>query len=106
MSELQHLSQGTTVSKKVFGPQAHSAATQLQSEIARLSIAGWIIVCLTTTMAGAYVLIFTDKASYFGSVSDYLVCLLWGLGIPTAAGSLQSGSSTVTTAFNIVRPTS
>jgi hypothetical protein len=101
-----------TKTKGVAGPQgpmsaqSGNSAIELSAEISRLSIAGWTIVCLTTTIAGAYVLIFTDKASYFGSVSDYLVCLLWGLGIPTAAGSVQSGSSTVTTAFNIVRSTS
>jgi hypothetical protein len=77
---------------------------QLRVETGILSVAGWSILALVTTLVGAYVLVWSPGSAGFGTPLDYLLCFAWGIGLATAGQQLsQATTSTVASSFGIVR---
>lgn len=72
-------------------------------EIAKLSSAAWLFMLLATTGAGAYILIFSNAGAGFGTARDFLVCLLWGAGLPTGAQLMQATTGTIATTFGVTK---
>jgi hypothetical protein len=73
---------------------------QLNVQIAQVSVIAWIIVILATTAVGALALVL--KSSSFGSLADFVTCVLWGLGIPVAGQALSSvGMASVQTPLGV-----
>ncbi len=75
----------------------------LQLDVRRLGSSAWLFIAAATTLVGAYVLVFSAAGAGFGTPVDYLVCLLWGFGLPTGSTLAGSTTSTVTTAFNVAK---
>jgi hypothetical protein len=67
------------------------------------SIASWAIVLLASVAVGSYILVFSSNGAGFGTPTDALQCVLWGLGLPYGASLLQSSTSSVSAAFNVQR---
>ena len=65
---------------------------QLDFEIDRLNLVAWSIFALLSVIVGLVVLVLGKPS--FGTAQDYLLCLLWGFGLPGAG----TGLSTLTTA--------
>jgi hypothetical protein len=85
------------------GVSAEQTSTQLTVQIARISVATWIFIAIATIALGYYVLILPNLG--FGLPGDYLLCLLWGLGLPLGAQQLaQSSSSSIATALGVNVP--
>ncbi len=79
------------------------SAEELRVETAILSHVGWLFLIVATTLAGAYVLVFSTSAAGFGTPLDYLLCLAWGIGLPAAGQLTQATTSTVASNFGIVK---
>ena len=60
---------------------------QVEHRIELFSNAGWWIWGIISVTVGCAILIIPNSG--FGSAMDYILCLLWGLGIPTASAKLQ-----------------
>lgn len=74
---------------------------QIQADIRRLNLAGWLFALVGTTLAGAYILVIGPNADGFGTRLDYLQCLLWGFGLPTGAQLMLSTTGTISTSFGV-----
>lgn len=74
---------------------------QIQTDIRRLNLAGWLFALIGTTIAGAYILVIGPNANGFGTRLDYLQCLLWGFGLPTGAQLMLSTTGTISTSFGV-----
>jgi hypothetical protein len=73
---------------------------QIRMEIERISWSVWGVWLFLTCIVGSYLLVFQNLG--FGNASDYVLCLLWGFGLPTAGQQLtQLTSSSATTALGI-----
>ncbi len=77
-----------------------SAAT-LETRIERLSGLGWLFTSLATTLVGAYVLVFGPNATGFGTLLDYLVCAIWGIGLPAGTQLMSATAGSVSTTLNV-----
>jgi hypothetical protein len=87
-----------------LGPAATAASPeQLRVEINRLGLVAWGFIALATALAGAYVLVFSTNALGFGNPVDYLVCLLWGFGLPIGSTLMQSTTASVSATFGVTR---
>ena len=75
---------------------------ELRLRMAHTNLAAWAFLLLVTVLVGGYVLILSNPG--FGTELDLLACLLWGLGLQTGAALASATTSTVSTAFNVVRP--
>lgn len=71
----------------------------LRVDIARLGVLSWLFIFLATTGAGAYILVFSGANAGFGTPLDYLLCLLWGLGLPAGAQLMNATTSTISSTF-------
>src|SRR5207237_584540 len=60
-------------------PAAPKTVEQLTVQVALVSAFMWLFVIVATTLVGTLALVLSNS---FGSASDYLTCLLWGLGLP------------------------
>ena len=105
---LQRLHQALTSANAAFrlpppATQPIPRAQQLQVSVAELSFGAWLLVALATTLAGSYILIFSANGAGFGTPADYLLCLLWGLGLPSASALLNMSTSGISAAFNITK---
>jgi hypothetical protein len=76
---------------------------QIQIEVARLGMAAWAFVAAATSLAGAYILIFSPTAVGFGSPQDFLLCLLWGFGLSAGPQLMQSTTNSISTTFGVAR---
>ena len=74
---------------------------QIQADIRRLNLAGWLFALVGTTLAGAYILVIGPNADGFGTRLDYLQCLLWGFGLPTGAQLMLSTTGTISASFGV-----
>lgn len=82
-----------------------TASEKYRSEVVLLGAVSWGVILVGTILAGTAALILPDKD--FGRINDYVVCLLWGLGVPVAGGQITSlGADAVRTALSVGRPTS
>lgn len=84
----------------IFNAKERSV-TQLEASVTTINLGIWIFVSAVTTILGATTLVFNNPA--FGVGLDYWYCVLWGFGLPTAAGQMVSGSS-VTSALHLSTP--
>jgi len=78
---------------------------QVTAEIRALSGLAWLVFALFATALGTYVLILSNLG--FGTFSDYLICLFWGIGLPISGTTLAqstTGSAATTLGFSIPRP--
>ena len=71
---------------------------QLNLEIARISAVAWVIVLLATTVVGALALVLNNS---FGSLTDFITCFAWGLGVPIGGQALTASMGTVGTSLGI-----
>lgn len=88
--------------KNVTGPAAAGspAPDKYSVEVVLLGAVSWGVILIGTILVGTAALILPDKD--FGRIGDYVVCLLWGLGVPAAGGQLTSPSvDSVRTALKI-----
>lgn len=82
-----------------------SGPRQLQLEVANLNRAMWAVVLLLTTGVGAAMLVLTGPgAAGFGTLEDYVKCVLWGLGLAAGSQLSSASTSTVTAAFAVPKP--
>lgn len=76
---------------------------RLSVEITRISAMSWLFLGLASTALGSFVLVLSNPA--FGAVSDYVLCFLWGVGIPIGGQQLaQATGATVATTLGITSP--
>ncbi|HVT58615.1 MAG TPA: hypothetical protein VHR45_09455 [Thermoanaerobaculia bacterium] len=72
----------------------------LSFQVARLTWMIWLVLFLITVVTG-YAALIQSKAG-FGLARDYLVCFLWGLGLPVASLQLSAlVPSSVSTALHL-----
>jgi hypothetical protein len=64
---------------------------RLQVEITDLNLMVWGIVSFLTALVGLVLLILNNPG--FGSAVDYIYCVFWGFGIPTAVQQLTANSA-------------
>lgn len=77
---------------------------KLQFEIAVLGALSWLFILTVTMLVGALALLLPNKG--FGRWDDFVICLLWGFGLPAAGAQLTSLTTAhVTSAFSVSRPT-
>jgi hypothetical protein len=81
--------QGDAVSDQA--PVVGYSSEKIAFDIAAVNLTGWAIFMVLSTLVGSYVLIMSDPD--FGQFKDFLMCLLWGFGIPAAGAQLSSLSS-------------
>jgi hypothetical protein len=90
------------VSATVPSPKVEARTPELlRIEIALLSITAWVFIAVATTAAGAYVLVFSGAATGFDTAVDYLVCLLWGIGLPAGTQLMQATTQSVASTFGV-----
>jgi hypothetical protein len=63
---------------------------RLRFEIAVLSLATWSVAALLTILVGSYVLVLSHLD--FGRTNDFVMCLFWGLGLPTVGSQLAQAT--------------
>jgi hypothetical protein len=71
---------------------------QLSVQIAQVSALMWLVVVIATTTVGALALVLNNS---FGSSSDYVKCVLWGLGLPIGSQALSATMTSVGTSLGI-----
>jgi len=76
---------------------------QLLLQIAGLGAAGWAFLLLVSTLGGAYILVLGPSGAGFGTLTDFVQCLLWGAGLPAGAQLLQSTTGSIATSFGVTR---
>jgi hypothetical protein len=76
---------------------------QIQIEVARLGVAAWAFIAVATSLAGAYILIFSPAAVGFGNPQDFLLCLLWGFGFSAGPQLMQSTTNSISATFGVAR---
>jgi hypothetical protein len=76
---------------------------ELQAHITRLSAAGWIFLLAVTALAGSYILVFGPGNAGFGTVLDYIKCVLWGLGLPAGTQLMQATTGSIATSWSVPR---
>lgn len=85
---------------------ASGAALEIEKlgyEILLLGALSWGVILVTTMLVGMVALVLPDRG--FGQWQDYVICLLWGLGVPVAGGQLTSlGADSVRTAIKVTQP--
>jgi len=59
---------------------------EIRRGFAELNQLGWAVWALLTILGGFYLFIMDKPA--FGLISDYIVCLFWGVGLPATADKL------------------
>jgi len=64
---------------------------RLQVEISDLNVLVWGVASLLTALVGLVVLILNNPG--FGIPVDYIYCIFWGFGIPTAVQQLTANSA-------------
>jgi hypothetical protein len=74
-------------------PQTGYNLRELTTQLNLANAAGWVLFASLTAIAGIYALIINDPN--FGRPEDFLFCLLWGFGLPTAGQGLSSLSPAV-----------
>jgi hypothetical protein len=75
---------------------------QIGAEIRLLSGASWLIFGTLATVLGTYVLVLSNLG--FGVSTDYLICLLWGFGLPIGGTQLVQatvGSASTALGFSV-----
>lgn len=75
---------------------------QLRLEVAAINLASWAFVLFLTTTVGALALVLTGDGSLgFGTLADYVKCVLWGLGLPAGSQLASATTATVATTFGV-----
>ncbi len=83
-----------------IGGQPERTYEKIEMEIRRISWAVWILMIVLTTAVGSYIIVLSNLG--FGLWTDYLICVFWGVGIPTGTQQLaQSTSSSVASTLGI-----
>ena len=82
-----------------LGPTTSPTPGQLRMEIAKIALLAWSFLAVVTVLLGSYVLVLSNNG--FGSLGDYLLCFLWGVGIPVGA-QMSPATSTTATAGQIL----
>jgi hypothetical protein len=83
--------------------QQSRSSEQVTAEIRAFSGLAWSVFGLFATALGAYVLILSNLG--FGTFSDYLICLFWGIGLPISGTTLaQSTTGSAATALGFSIP--
>lgn len=73
---------------------------ELRFEIRTIGLAVWIAMAILTTLVGTNAVVLSNLG--FGLVTDYLVCLFWGLGLPIGAQQLnQLTTASVSTTLGV-----
>jgi len=84
-------------------PQSSLNTTHIRLEIQSITLLFWAAWGGLSVTAGFIVLILPSAA--FGTIADYLHCLLWGFGLPVAGQGLQTLSqSSVNTQLGVTLP--
>jgi hypothetical protein len=78
-------------------------SVELQAHVTRLSAAGWFFMLAVTALAGSYILIFGPGNAGFGTVPDYIKCVLWGLGLPAGTQLMQATTGSIATSWGVPR---
>jgi hypothetical protein len=69
-------------------------------QIRWLSFGVWAAFACFATLTGAYFVVFSNLG--FGTINDYLLCLLWGVGLPIGGQQLTPiTTNSVTSSFGI-----
>jgi hypothetical protein len=76
---------------------------EIDLTLRKMSVWTWIVVGSVATLVGSYALVLSNAG--FGSLTDYIFCVLWGFGLPAGAQQLgQASIGTVTTALQVTAP--
>lgn len=93
------IDQLTRPGEKIGSPE------QLRIEVAGLNLISWAFLVLVTTLSGSYIMVVAGPNSLgFGTLADYFLCILWGLGLPGGAQALTSTTGSIATTFGITKP--
>jgi hypothetical protein len=79
-------------------PPSPKTYEQLNVQILQISAITWIVVIVATTAVGALALVLNSS---FGSLSDFVTCVLWGLGLPIGGQALSASLGSVGTSFGV-----
>lgn len=91
---------GRAVGRSTGSSQPRSLQ-ELRVRIAQSSLVAWGFLGAVTALVGAQVLVLSNPG--FGTVTDFVGCVLWGLGLPTGAALAGATTGSVATSFNIAR---
>jgi hypothetical protein len=81
-------------------PARYESAEQINVQVRWLSFGVWAAFACFATLTGAYFCVFSNLG--FGTINDYLLCLLWGVGLPIGGQQLMPiTTSSVTSSFGI-----
>lgn len=93
------IDQLTRSGEKIGSPE------QLRIEVAGLNLISWAFLVLVTTLSGSYIMVVAGPNSLgFGTLADYFLCILWGLGLPGGAQALTATTGSIATTFGITKP--
>lgn len=88
-------------------PVGHGAtgAPQIQLRVENLNLVMWSAVLVLTTGIGAALLVLTGPAAAgFGTLEDFVRCVIWGLGLSAGLQLTSAASSSVTATFGSGSP--
>ncbi|WP_221230868.1 hypothetical protein [Sphingobium subterraneum] len=76
------------VDAPTLDPMREPTVRELDFQVAALNVIGWLFFSIGSILLGSLVLLILNPA--FGSLQDYVICLLWGFGVPTAGTQVTS----------------
>ena len=80
------------------GATAVPSYDHLMFQITQFSAAAWLVVLLATTIVGSLALVLNSS---FGSLTDFVTCIAWGLGVPIGGQAMTASFGTVATSLGI-----
>lgn len=97
---------GTTASSKAPPTKPAGTGQPRSPDLIRMRISadsrlGWWFIGTVTILGGAYLLIIDNFG--FGTPRDFLVCLLWGAGLPATTIVASSTTSSIATSLSTAR---
>jgi hypothetical protein len=75
------------------------SSDQIQFQLAHTSVVVWWLVSVVTTLLGSYIVVFSNTG--FGLWTDYIVCVLWGVGLPVGTALLQQTPNSVSQVLKV-----
>jgi hypothetical protein len=78
------------------GPQSYD---RIMVQLRDMSLLAWIATAAITTLLGVYILVAQNLG--FGIWPDFVECVLWGIGLPSAASLLQQTPQQVGTVLGV-----
>ena len=80
-------------------PAVVESPQRLLLSINSANLFGWLFLLLVTTLGGAYIFVLGPNGPGFGTTTDFVLCALWGFGLPVGAQLMQATTGSIATSF-------